>query len=113
ITRKVRRSMRVSSQVASRRIVGDTMPPMPVTSMTHSAPTRLVEGLVFGEGPRWRGDCLWFSDMHGEAVHTVDLDGRLETVVEVPGRRPSGLGVLPDRSLLVVSNLRHGDPRPG
>jgi sugar lactone lactonase YvrE len=43
--------------------------------------------------------------MHGEAVHTVDLDARLDTVVEVPGRRPSGLGFLPDGSLLIVSML--------
>ncbi len=71
--------------------------------MTVRTPSRLVEGLVFGEGPRWRGDRLWFSDMHGEAVHTVDRNGRLETVVEVPGRRPSGLGFLPDGSLLIVS----------
>ena len=73
--------------------------------MTVRTPTRLVDGLVFGEGPRWRGECLWFSDMHGEAVHTVDLDGRLDTVVAVPGRRPSGLGFLPDGSLLIVSML--------
>jgi sugar lactone lactonase YvrE len=73
--------------------------------MTISAPTRLVDGLVFGEGPRWRGDRLWFSDMHGERVYTVDLAGRLETVVELPGRRPSGLGFLPDGSLLIVSML--------
>ena len=73
--------------------------------MTVRTPTRLVDGLVFGEGPRWRGERLWFSDMHGEAVHTVDVHGRLETVVEVPGRRPSGLGFLPDGSLLIVSML--------
>jgi sugar lactone lactonase YvrE len=75
------------------------------SAMTVGTPTRFVDGLVFGEGPRWRGDRLWLSDMHGEAVHTVDLDGRLETVVEVPGRRPSGLGFLPDGSLLIVSML--------
>jgi sugar lactone lactonase YvrE len=73
--------------------------------MTVRTPTRLVDGLVFGEGPRWREDRLWFSDMHGEAVHTIDLDGHLETVVAVTGRRPSGLGFLPDRSLLIVSML--------
>src|SRR5512144_325056 len=73
--------------------------------MTVRTPTRLVDGLVFGEGPRWRDDRLWFSDMHGEAVHTVDLDGHLETVVQVRGRRPSGLGFLPDGSLLIVSML--------
>ena len=73
--------------------------------MTVSTPTRLVDGLVFGEGPRWRGNRLWLSDMHGGAVHTVDLDGRIDTVVELPGRQPSGLGFLPDGSLLVVSML--------
>jgi len=73
--------------------------------MTVGTPTRLVDGLVFGEGPRWRDGRLWLSDMHGAAVHTVDLDGRLETVVSVPGRRPSGLGFLPDGSLLIVSML--------
>ncbi len=66
-------------------------------------PRLLVDGLVFGEGPRWRGDRLWFSDMHGEAVYTVDVDGHLETAVALPGREPSGLGFLPDGSLLVVS----------
>jgi len=66
-------------------------------------PRVLVDGLVFGEGPRWRGDRLWFSDMHGEAVHTIHLDGTRETVVHLPGRRPSGLGFLPDASLLIVS----------
>src|SRR5262245_60166021 len=73
--------------------------------MMVGTPTRLVAGLVFGEGPRWRDDRLWLSDMHGEAVYRVDLDGRLETVVQVPGRRPSGLGFLPDGSLLIVSML--------
>ncbi|MDP9332862.1 MAG: SMP-30/gluconolactonase/LRE family protein [Actinomycetota bacterium] len=65
----------------------------------------LADGFVFGEGPRWRGDRLWFSDMHGEAVYTVDCNGNVETVVELPGRRPSGLGFLPDGSLLIVSML--------
>lgn len=73
--------------------------------MPIDTPELLVDGLVFGEGPRWRGDRLWFSDMHGEAVHTVDRSGRLDTVVRLPGRRPSGLGFLPDGSLLIVSML--------
>jgi sugar lactone lactonase YvrE len=66
-------------------------------------PRLLVDGLVFGEGPRWRDDRLWFSDMHGEAVWTVDLDGHRELVVELPGRKPSGLGFLPGGDLLIVS----------
>jgi sugar lactone lactonase YvrE len=76
-----------------------------VNDVTSREPELLVEGLVFAEGPRWRGDRLWFSDMHGEAVRTVDLSGRLEMAVELPGREPSGLGFLPDGTLLVVSML--------
>jgi sugar lactone lactonase YvrE len=62
----------------------------------------LVEGLVFGEGPRWRDGRLWFSDMHDLQVKTVDLQGRVQSIVRVPGR-PSGLGWLPDGRLLIVS----------
>ena len=68
-------------------------------------PELLTSGLVFGEGPRWRDDRLWFSDMHGEAVWTVDLSGNRQLVVELPGRRPSGLGFLPNGDLLIVSML--------
>jgi sugar lactone lactonase YvrE len=73
--------------------------------VTRPEPQLLASGLVFGEGPRWRRDRLWFSDMHGEAVNTVNMQGHVETVVQLSGRRPSGLGFLPDGSLLVVSML--------
>lgn len=62
----------------------------------------LLEGLAFGEGPRWHEDRLWFSDMHKDRVEAVGLDGKSEIIVEVPGR-PSGLGWLPDGRLLIVS----------
>jgi len=68
-------------------------------------PTLLADGFVFGEGPRWRQDRLWLSDMYGQAVWTVDESGHRELVVELPGRRPSGLGFLPDGDLLIVSML--------
>jgi sugar lactone lactonase YvrE len=64
----------------------------------------LVGGLTFPEAPRWRDGKLWFSDFYSHRVLTVDLDGRLETVVEVP-QRPSGLGWRPDGTLLIVSML--------
>jgi sugar lactone lactonase YvrE len=64
----------------------------------------LVDGLTFPEAPRWRDGKLWFSDFYSHRVLTVDLAGRLETVVEVP-QRPSGLGWAPDGTLLVVSML--------
>ena len=65
----------------------------------------LLEGLTFGEGPRWHDSKLWFSDFYSGRVMTVGLDGKAETVVEVPDV-PSGLGWLPDGRLLVVSMMR-------
>jgi len=64
--------------------------------------TTLTGGFCFGEGPRWFEGLLWFSDMLGEAVHTVDLRGDL-TTLPLPGHRPSGLGFRPDGTLLISS----------
>ncbi len=64
----------------------------------------LLDGLKFGEGPRWHDSKLWFSDFYAHRVATVDLDGRDETIVEVP-QRPSGLGWTRKGELLVVSML--------
>jgi sugar lactone lactonase YvrE len=64
--------------------------------------TPLAAGFCFGEGPRWFEGLLWFSDMLGEAVHTVDPTGSL-TTLPLPGHAPSGLGFRPDGSLLIVS----------
>ncbi len=65
-------------------------------------PETLIDDLRFPEGPRWHDGRLWFSDMHSQQVLAVDLDGKAETIVEVP-QDPSGLGWLPDGRLLVVS----------
>ena len=62
----------------------------------------LAEGFGLIDGPRWRGDRLWFSDILGGKVYSVGLDGDVEMVVEVPGQ-PSGLGFLPDGTLLIAS----------
>lgn len=64
---------------------------------------QLCDGLYFAEGPRWHDGKLWFSDFYDHAVKTVDLDGKVATMLEVP--QPSGLGWLPDGNLLVVSML--------
>ncbi len=64
--------------------------------------TTLLDGLRFGEGPRWHDGKLYFSDMHANHVMTVDLEGRSSVVCEVPNN-PSGLGWLPDGTMLVVS----------
>lgn len=67
--------------------------------------TPLAKGFCFGEGPRWFEGLLWFSDMLGEAVHTVDLHGDLTTLPLV-GHAPAGLGFRPDGSLLISSTER-------
>lgn len=64
----------------------------------------LYSGGAFLEGPRWRAGRLWFSDMHGGEILTLDMDGNTETVASVP-QRPSGLGWLPDGRMLAVSMI--------
>jgi sugar lactone lactonase YvrE len=61
-----------------------------------------LDGLHFGEAPRWHDGRLWFSDFYAHQVRAVDESGRAETIVEVPGR-PSGLGWRSDGTLLIVS----------
>jgi sugar lactone lactonase YvrE len=75
-----------------------------MTVMTEEL-TPLATGFCFGEGPRWFEGLLWFSDMLGEAVHTVTMGGSLTTLA-VPGHAPSGLGFRPDGSLLIASTER-------
>ncbi len=67
--------------------------------------TTLTEGFCFGEGPRWFEGLLWFSDMLGEAVHTVNLQSDLTTLA-LPGHHPSGLGFRPDGTLLIASGVK-------
>ena len=62
----------------------------------------LIDGLTFTEGPRWHEGRLYFSDFFTHRVLSVNTKGELETVVETP-YQPSGLGWLPDGSLLIVS----------
>ena len=64
--------------------------------------TILLEGLCFGEGPRWHEGRLWFSDFYARAVKSVDENGAVRTEVELDDQ-PSGLGWLPDGRLLVVA----------
>jgi sugar lactone lactonase YvrE len=74
---------------------------------------RVVEGLTFPEGPRWREGRLWLSDFYSHRVlavadprggHDAAETVATEVVVEVP-QQPSGLGWLPDGRMLVVSML--------
>jgi len=62
----------------------------------------LVEGGKFFEGPRWHEGHWWVSDFYRHSVYRVSPEGAAETVLEVE-QQPSGLGWLPDGSMLVVS----------
>ena len=62
----------------------------------------LIDGLTFTEAPRWHEGRLYFSDFFTHQVLAVDIKGQLEKIVKTPNQ-PSGLGWLPDGSLLIVS----------
>lgn len=66
----------------------------------------LAEGIFFGEGPRWhpdeRGGRLWFSDFYSHRILSLGLGGDLVTELQF-GEPTSGLGWLPDGSLLFVA----------
>jgi sugar lactone lactonase YvrE len=66
------------------------------------APRLLVDGLRFAEAPRWHDGRLWFSDIFAHRVMRVDVAGSAEVVVDLGEDLPSGLGFLPDGTLLVA-----------
>ena len=59
-----------------------------------------TRGLRFTESPRWHHGKLWFLDIHDKRTKTADLDGRVETAVELPFV-PNAFGFQRDGSLLV------------
>jgi sugar lactone lactonase YvrE len=75
---------------------------MSVTASQDSEP--FIDGLRFGEAPRWHEGRLWYSDFYERAVSSVDQQGNRRREVEVEDQ-PSGLGWLPDGRLLVVSMI--------
>ncbi|MFV0258517.1 MAG: SMP-30/gluconolactonase/LRE family protein [Acidimicrobiales bacterium] len=63
---------------------------------------RLVDGIDFGEGPRWHDGRLWYSDFYQRTIYSVGEAGdRVAEHGDLPDR-PSGLGWMPDGSLLAV-----------
>jgi sugar lactone lactonase YvrE len=69
------------------------------------ATRQLCDGVYFGEGPRWHDGRLWFSDFYAHAVKSVSLAGDVRVEVELDDQ-PSGLGWMPDGSLLIVSMIK-------
>lgn len=74
--------------------------------MTNSSSpfTTFVEGVNFGEGPRWHNNELWYSDFYQRTVYRVSESGVRAPVVEIDDQ-PSGLGWLPDGDLLIVAMI--------
>lgn len=74
-----------------------------------ATPTTILDGLCFGEAPRWHDGRLWLSDLIGHQVLAVEVPddadgpGKAEVVVPEHADQLSGLGWLPDGDLLVVS----------
>ena len=64
-------------------------------------PTVVHKGVDFGEGPRWHDERLWFSDFYRRGIFSIGDGGeRHELAVD---DQPSGLGWMPDGTLLYVS----------
>ena len=67
--------------------------------------TVLMDGIVFGESPRWHDGRVWFSDWGAHQVIAFDPDGGHEVVVSVPSF-PMCIDFLPDGRLLVVDSAQ-------
>jgi sugar lactone lactonase YvrE len=61
-------------------------------------------GLRFTESPRWRGDRMWFIDIHDSAIKSVSLEGDLRTEIALPFK-PNGLGFCSDGSVRFADAL--------
>ncbi|WP_194819650.1 SMP-30/gluconolactonase/LRE family protein [Nocardia sp. XZ_19_385] len=70
-----------------------------------TAPEVLLEGIVFGESPRWHDGRLWFSDWGAGQVIAVGDDRRHEVVASVDSF-PMCIDFLPDGQLLIVDSAR-------
>jgi sugar lactone lactonase YvrE len=64
-----------------------------------------MEGILFGESPRWRDGRVWFSDWGAHEVIALDPQGGHEVVVSVPSF-PMCIDFLPDGRLLVVDSAQ-------
>jgi hypothetical protein len=67
----------------------------------------LLEGGAFFESPRWHDGWWWVSDFYRHLVLSVSASGAPREVLEVEGQ-PSGLGWMPDASMLVLAMRLQG-----
>jgi sugar lactone lactonase YvrE len=64
--------------------------------------TTLMDGIAFGESPRWHDGRLWFCDWAAETLIALSLDGSHEVIAHVPSF-PFSIDWLPDGTLLIVA----------
>lgn len=62
-----------------------------------------MDGITFGESPRWRDGRLWFSDWAAGTVFSVAADGSYTVEAQVDSF-PLCIDFLPDGTLLLVSS---------
>ncbi len=67
--------------------------------------TVVMEGISFGESPRWHDGRLWFSDWGAHQVIALNPQGGHDVVVSVPSF-PMCIDFLPDGRLLVVDSTQ-------
>ncbi|MFE5709128.1 SMP-30/gluconolactonase/LRE family protein [Rhodococcus koreensis] len=68
--------------------------------------TVLAKGGAYFEAPRWHNGVWWTSDLYRKGIFTYTPEGKEEKILELE-HQPSGLGWLPDGSLLFVSQEDH------
>lgn len=74
--------------------------------MTTRSLSTLFTGGAYFEGPRWHDGTWWVSDFYRRTISRIGTDGAEQVVAEVPGQ-PSGLGWLPDGTMVAVSMKDH------
>ncbi len=74
--------------------------------MSERTLSTLLEGGSYFEAPRWHDGRWWVSDFYRYSVLSLTPDGKEEVVATVD-QQPSGLGWLPDGSMLIVSMKDH------
>jgi sugar lactone lactonase YvrE len=96
-----------------------------MTELTSRETAPFVDGLHFGESPRWHDGRLWFADFYQSAVLSAGESGDVRVEVVVPGE-PGGFGWMPDGRLLSSTRkprtvvrlepdgrlVEHGDLKP-
>jgi sugar lactone lactonase YvrE len=75
-----------------------------IRQSSKAEPQLLIDGLAFGESPRWYAGRLWVSDWGAREIIAVDLQGKREVMARVDFPSfPMCIDWQPDGRLLIVS----------